>query len=585
VHQRASFSVVSLASVALVTLAACGSDKTTNPLDPSLADLGTMQVGAVRTIPYSVVASHPLTIPANLSSAQYLIVAANTTVNTDVIPQLTASGDQQGVFGQNPAAQIAPPGSTHTTSTYTSTGGALGATIEGRLRAYERTTLARRAQRRTTGISRDVLTPSRSVAPAVGDQMTLRTLTATGFDGTTDVCNAYTTTTGTVQAVSTHAIVVLDNRSVNNGFTATDYQNVANEFDQVIYPTDVGYFGTPTDIDGNGHVIIYYTPSVNLLTPQGSAATTGYVGGFFFAGDMYPTTGTNSCPSSNTAEIFYLLAPDPGGTYGNVFSPSFVQNVTRGTVAHEFQHMINSGNRYVNNNLPFEVTWLDEGLAHFAEDAVGRAEAGFTDLQTLTVADIGALDASTQSAFFIQNFGRAKYYVQRPDTTGAIVSASRASQNLASRGAEWLMLRYAADWFSNNTPRNLTKALAAGPDTGTTNLAKQIGVPLDTLFARWLVALYTDHMGIPNLDAQYNYKSYDMRSLVSRTPVVPDTGPAYIAPQALGNGSTSITIGVPPSSAAYFLTSLTTGGARTISVTSTGSSLSTNGRFYIVRTQ
>ena len=170
--------------------------------------------------------------------------------------------------------------------------------------------------------------------------------------------------------------------------------------------------------------------------------------------------------ASNQGEIFYLFAPDPTGKFGNAFSTSFVRQEMRGTVgARVPQHMINAGARYTENASTFESTWLDEGLAHFAEEAVGRVEAGFGDLQTITVSNLQSLGTDLQQAFFLQNFLRGDEYIARPDTTGPIVASHRVAQSLAPRGAEWLMLRYAADWFSGDHPRTLTKALATGLGT------------------------------------------------------------------------------------------------------------------------
>lgn len=45
-----------------------------------------------------------------------------------------------------------------------------------------------------------------------------------------------------------------------------------------------------------------------------------------------------------------------------------------------------------------------------------------------------------------------------------------------------MLLRYLADRFNvNGDPRTLTRKLAAGPDTGTVNLAKAAGVPARTI--------------------------------------------------------------------------------------------------------
>lgn len=546
-----------------------------------------MNVGDVRVLTFSA-ASGGLHIPAAQASAQYAVILGNVAIDRGSMPSYAVHGDWLVPQLNGPVADYFPPigGQTFRAPPGVNVRGAM---FEAALRRFERTSLPSLHQTTATGAAvaanRLPPAPSRAIAPPVGSAMSIKVLTPAGFNGENSLnCSSggFTTTTGTVRAVGTHAIVVSDNTSPAGGFSTADYQAVADEFDSLIYPTDVSYFGTPTDIDNNGHIIIYYTPAVNKLTPSGQADVSGYVGGFFFAGDLYPPSGINSCASSNQGEIFYLLAPDPNRTFGNTFSTSFVRQVTRGTVAHEFQHMINSGNRFLMPaTVQFETTWLDEGLAHFAEDAVGRARAGYGDTQTVTYNDINALPDSIVQAFFLQNFARAKYYVERPDTTAAIVSHTRAAANLASRGAEWALLRYLADWYGNGDPRTLTRKLVAGPDTGTVNLVKATGASADTIFARWLTTMYTDHRSIPNLDPVYNYKSYTLRQLVAGTLVGNEQTSSYLPVKAIGDGNTSLNVTVPASSGAYFLTSPAAGGDRTITI----SSADPNGRVYIVRTQ
>ena len=553
-----------------------------------------MNVGNVRVLTFSA-ASGGLTIPASMQSAQFAVILGNMNLNAGNIASSTVRGDWMApVVAQSPSADVLAPSLQVLPA---QPQGTTGERFEASLREFERTRLplpgGRGAVSSAVSANRQIPLPSAATnpPPAIGTTLNFKVLTSAGFGGvTTTACsaNGFTQTTGVVKYVSQHAIIVSDVTSPSNGFTNADFQAIGTEFDQYIFPTDSSYFGTPTDIDNNGHIIIYYTPSVNKLTPAGQANTSGYVGGFFFAGDLYPPT-TSGCLSSNQAELFYLLAPDPSGTLGNTFSTSFVRQVTRGTVAHEFQHMINSGNRYISPVVqPFEATWLDEGLAHFAEDAVGRAEAGFADNYTETYADIQSMDPSIMQAFFVQNFARTKYYVERPDTTGAIVNHAKAAANLASRGAEWSMLRYAADWFNTGgNPRTLTRKLAAGPDTGTVNLAKSTGVPLDTVLARYLVTLYTDHRSYTPPSSVYNYKSSTLRQLVTGTLIGSETSTGYLPVGAIGNGTTTLVANVPASSAAYFLTSLTNGGARTIKITTSSGNANTdvNGRVYVTRTQ
>ena len=569
---------------------------TGNP-DPTLSNLGTMNVGDVRVMTFSA-ASAGLAIPATLPSAQYAVILGNVNVASGNIGNYSVRGDWLAPATHTPVSDLFPPVQRALVAPPAMS---RGEEFEASLRNFERTSLPHPGGNRGgnatagTGVaaSKMVPNPSRTVnpPPAIGSTIQFKVLTQAGFGGiTTSACsvNGYTNTLGVVKYVSQHAIVVSDVNSPSGGFTDADFQSIGDEFDQLIYPTDVGYFGTPTDIDNNGHIFIYYTPAVNKLTPAGQAGTTGYVGGFFFAGDLYPPT-QQGCLSSNQGEIFYLLAPDPGGVNGNSFSTSFVRQVTRGTVAHELQHMINSGNRYTSPVVePFEATWLDEGLAHFAEDAVGRAKAGFADNYAVSYSDINSLDTTITQAFFLQNFARAKYYVERPDTTAAIVNHTKAAANLASRGAVWALVRYAADWFSaGGNPRTLTRALVAGPDTGTVNLVKATGTPMDTILAHFLVTLYTDHQGIVSATSPYNYKSYNFHRLISGTLIGFESSAKYLPVGAVGNGTTTITANVPPSSAAYFLTSLTTGGARTIRITDPSGTASAdpNGRVYVVRVQ
>ncbi len=82
-------------------------------------------------------------------------------------------------------------------------------------------------------------------------------------------------------------------------------------FDTLVDPVDRAAFGTPSDIDNNGHVILFFTRAVNELTPPGALGVTL---GFFFPRDLYPKTAApGPCAGSNVAEMFYLLVPDTGG--------------------------------------------------------------------------------------------------------------------------------------------------------------------------------------------------------------------------------------------------------------------------------
>jgi hypothetical protein len=97
----------------------------------------------------------------------------------------------------------------------------------------------------------------------------------------------------------TETIVVADASNPASGYTDADYASIASTFDNLVDPTDTKAFGSPTDIDGNGHVVLFFTRAVNELTP---ASSTSYVAGFFYARDLFPSTPSpdfQACATSN----------------------------------------------------------------------------------------------------------------------------------------------------------------------------------------------------------------------------------------------------------------------------------------------
>jgi hypothetical protein len=368
----------------------------------------------------------------------------------------------------------------------------------------------------------------------------------------TNLCTNYIPTQAVVASVSARAILAVDTLDGPplTLFTPAQMDSITAEFDGTIYPTDASYFGNPSDVDANARIIILFTGQVNKLTPPNSPAGSGFVAGFFFAGDFFPPTGTTPgtfCAQSNRAEIFYLMSPDPTGKFGNVRTTSSVRQGTRGTIAHEFQHMINAGNRYPNPAVKdFEATWLDEALAHMAEDAVGRVTRQFTDLQTLTFNDVlpcnsPCSQANDFNAYFFQNLARLTHWMNTPNLYSP--TSALADTSLATRGAAWAIVRYAADNYSNSDPRALTRKLVAGPDTGVTNFATHAQAPIDTLVKSWLVSMYADHLGISGLNAKYQYRSWNFRSVmppVARSVLNQPVATYPLKVEAIGSGSDNI---------------------------------------------
>jgi hypothetical protein len=583
-----------LTPIVLVFVVACNSSDGTAVKGPP-NDISSMNVGDVRVLNPSDI-PNGINLPAVSDARDFVIIVGNTNPTIDAVANFVVKANRSagGSLGLSATADL-NAGLNRATQTINATTPPQQA-LESRVRSYERANLTLRSGSvpfgaRRLSLSRSVQT---AVVPLVGDTLSLNVPDG----GSTNLCNNFFKTRAVVASVSNRAILAVDTLggAPSFFFPKTILDSITQEFDNNTFVTDSSYFGNPTDIDGNGRIILLFTGRVNLLTPPAPPNSTGgFVGGFFFAGDYFPPTGlpNQSCAESNRAEIMYLLAPDPTGKFNNVRTASSVRQGTRGTIPHELEHMINAGNRYVNNANAFEDNWLDESLAHIAEEAVGRVSRGFTDLQLLTMQDI--LPAGNQAArddfnaFFFQNFARLSYWMARPDTSSGISSNSDA--NLSSSGADWAIGRFAADNYSNGDVRGFTRRLTAGPSTGISNFTTVAGAPLDTLMAGWLVSMYADHLGVPGLNpAKYQYRSYNFRNIMPPVAgsVLNNSGVYPLQVTPIGSGSNNVSTMVKSGSGVYFrLTVAANAGAKNVKVLDpSGSAVSfTGAHVYVLRIQ
>ncbi|HYW13527.1 MAG TPA: Ig-like domain-containing protein [Longimicrobium sp.] len=374
-----------------------------------------------------------------------------------------------------------------------------------------------RTQRRAPGGPSMAITPG---TPTVGDLWSLNT--ASGCAGTPDF------RTGRVVSIGQHVIIVADTANPAGGFTTAQYDSIGLEFDSLAYPVNTANFGEPTDLDDNDRVVAFYTRAVNELSPPASSAV---VAGYVAPRDLFAADA--SCPRSNVGEIFYMLVPDPtGAVNSNVRTVSFVRGGTVGTLAHEFQHLINTSRRlYVHNATSLEEVWLNEGLSHIAEElmfyrtSVGLAPRGNIVLSTLTTGPNASRRVAAFNTYANQNYGRLRSWLQRPDTTGAF----KTNDGLATRGATWAFLRYAAD-RRNGTDAQLWYDLVNTQATGKANLQAVLGVDPDTWLRDFTSAMYADD-AVTGIGPEQRVTSWNFRSLYGGL-----NGSYQLVPRALTNG-------------------------------------------------
>jgi hypothetical protein len=337
------------------------------------------------------------------------------------------------------------------------------------------------------------------------------------------------------------------------GPTADQYQTVANSVEGTVYDVDVNNFGAPTDIDGNGRIVILYTRAVNELTP----ANAGFiVGGFQYSRDLFPRSPTNDlegCPASNVAEMFYMLSADPTGSVnGNPRSVTFVLGSTVGIVAHEFQHVINASRRLyvVRAGATWEESvWLNEGLSHIAEELNFYAFAGRTPDQNLSLGDVrpGASFTPAFQAHGIANIDRFDAYLETVPNFGPFED----DDDLETRGATWAYLRYVADRRNGNDAQ-FWASLVNTALVGLPNVDAATGSDAMALARDWAIALYTDD-AVPGVASIYTNPSWNFRSIMTQSrwggyalPVTALTSGVTANPVIRAGSAAYYRFGVPP---------------------------------------
>ena len=444
--------------------------------------------------------------------------------------------------------------------------------FESRLRDVERTALTPRfAAARQWNAAR---VPSLPPTLAVGDLVTVNV-------NATDPCANPQYHAARVVAIGAKALILDDTLNPKPGFSAAEFQRYAARFDTLVYPMDVAAFGEPTDIDKNGHIAIVFTRSVNELTPR---AAFSYVGGLTFSRDLFPQVGTaraQACPASNEGEYLYLMTPDPTGSInGNRRTNGFVDTNTTAVIAHELVHLINASRKlYVNTAAPkFEVKWLDEGLAHIAEELLFYRESGLTSRSNLTYFNL-AETARTRNAYqadMSANAGRYREYLAAPSTS----SPYRAGDDLSTRGAAWSFLRYLAD-RNGASDGDVFARLVNNSAVGIVNLQSVFGKDVSSLVRDWSTAQAVDD--VQSVASELQQKSWNWHSIFGGVTGTPALYPLAITHMS---GSTpSYTGAVVPGGSAFFDFTVAASDTATFTLAGQSGASAPNLQLVIVRTQ
>jgi hypothetical protein len=414
---------------------------------------------------------------------------------------------------------------------------------EVQLRAAAQEELLRRGLTSARAAGPDSAFQATRLPPAVGD--TLEYFFSVDGELGASCDNTGNRIRGIVRGLRPDVVVVEDENAPAGGFSLEDWTALADEFQTVIFPTDTAYFGRPSDIDGNGRVVLLFTPEVNRL---GSAGVDGKLGGFFLPLDLASASGQGAglsgqagevCVASNEAEILYLGVADPEGEFGEPVSRDQARREARGRSAHELQHLIATERRLLQQGASadgMEEAWLAEGMAHLAEEVVGLRLEQLGVRGNLTYEQIGgsqeALDAF--QAYHIDNYFHLGLFLANPTGVATLAESDPGGlEGLQVRGFAWFLLRWLGDQEGGGDERLLFRRLVdGGPNqlVGTENVESATGRRWADLLADFFATLPADDMELDALDSRHQVLTWNFRDVFAGLSQNPISGNRFVAP-------------------------------------------------------
>ena len=247
--------------------------------------------------------------------------------------------------------------------------------------------------------------------------------------------------------------------------SSTLISEVRKRFEEGIQPKVRDVFGNEPDMGPDGET---------RLTILMTDAMANGIAGIFYGVDLQANDPSDiRLRESNGTKLFYL-------TY------SLENDIVRyGTMAHEFQHMVNYWQKRINGGSnTYEETWLNEGLSKYSEEVCGY----------------GILDGDDNTARLLElsqnNFNN--------------LSVTQW-EGLNSYGLSYLFVRFIAQENRYGTTyREITRKLVQSAAVGKANIEAVTGEPFSRTLSRWCISLLLneyqklnpDGYGLSGLDLQ-----------------------------------------------------------------------------------
>ena len=288
--------------------------------------------------------------------------------------------------------------------------------------------------------------------------------------------------------IGQHILIYIDQRSTS-ALSDTDIRRIGDLFDARLYGLAVDRFGSESDLDRNGKVIVLMTPFVNGLVTAAECTSNSFVAGYFYPNDLFLRNA-----NSNKGEIFYTIVPDPTGTYSCPQGSAFVRRLIPGTFIHEFQHMISFNQHVLARGGSSEDVWLNEGLSLIAEETAGRY------YEERYPRSPGQIFADSAAMFLEEIVVHAYDYLSASKSYS--VTTFDGFGDLEERGAAWLFLRWLGDQKGDGIYGRLVQTRA----TSIENVESKAGESFAALFGDFSLALAADVPGFARATLAPRYR-------------------------------------------------------------------------------
>jgi hypothetical protein len=420
-----------------------------------------------------------------------------------------------------------------------------------------------------------------AAVPQVGDPMDVRVPDILIGNPCTD----FITTPTIVRYVGQRAIFVEDAGNPSP-FTDADLEELSRMFDEEIHGTLVEYFGEPSDLDGNGRVVIVITKKLNeWLDDLGLL-------GFVTVANLAPRT---TCPASNEGEFFFSLAPDPSGAFGPAMPVGDVRSLEQILIAHETTHIIQFSRRLAVPGMKgLMPSWQAEGQATLAEEVVGFHVRGRTTGQNYGPAVFfGEVDPAWHQGLndLLVYFGfdgptqRINGAPERCSFLGGPAEGNTGPCGARMEyGVAWSFLRWLSDQYGPLRPggeQDLHRDIIENTEVSFATIEQVVGASRQDLLARWAASLYLDDRS-PEVNPALAWSSWNLQAIAEAV-----VAPARLTPRSR-TFSTSFddAIFVRAGSTAYYLVSGVPGTSTAIRVrTIVGGAAPPEIQVWVVRTR